>query len=381
MIRVWCWLLAVAVLPELSGASNPGVLWELKFSAILAGGLGQSKNLQARDLSYSPDGNWIAAVVGPFRTKPVRQDDLVLIPSSGRADQIRRVPLGQLAASSAYLKTLFWSPDSIRVAVELSPSYLISSFAIFRVADDKVIYRGRAMEEFLGFIDNRRFLVWPRRVGVQNQSVLVSDLEGERPVEWPFSSMRVAVFGPPEIGAVYVRAGNDLRESSLNLVIVDPPTGKVVRQEPAPKGAPLVHFGDGGRIYCFARWPLESYGATPPPPVSCLDVRTGKESLQVGPIHHGEPFDMARDAPVLAATDSYVTHLIFHWFDETDVGTNVKSVVIWDLRRGIEIVRLKGQKQNGQNWDRAARLALAPRGDRHAVAAADVLSLYEIPAQ
>jgi hypothetical protein len=94
----------------------------------------------------------------------------------------------------------------------------------------------------------------------------------------------------------------------------------------------------------------------------------------VGPIRNGEPFDVARDVPVLAATDGYVSRLIFHGFDETDIAINVNSVVVWNLRRGVELIRLKGRKQRQsfigsknivetRYWDRPARLALGPQGD------------------
>jgi len=196
--------------------------------------------------------------------------------------------------------------------------------------------------------------------------------------------MRVAVFGPPEIAGAEARA-------EKNLVLVDPLSGKIVRRDPIPQDFPRVQFGDGGKIYCLGRWP-----AQPPTvsttPVRCFDVLTGKESLPVGPIRNGEPFDVARDVPVLAATDSYLSHRVFHGFDETDVAENVNSVVVWNLRLGVELVRLKGQKQRlreiqslraltWSSWDLAARLALAPLGDRLAIAADDALSLYEIPTE
>jgi hypothetical protein len=99
----------VCGLPQAYGASKARLLWDLKFSAILAGDPSQPKNLQARDLAYSPDGNWIAAVVGLSRTKPESQDDLFLIPSTGRTDQIRRIHLDHIAASTFYCKAVFCS--------------------------------------------------------------------------------------------------------------------------------------------------------------------------------------------------------------------------------------------------------------------------------
>ncbi len=349
MRRVWCWLLAITAFgsPEIYGASKARLLWELKFSAILADGPGQSRNLQARDLAYSPDGNWIAAVVGPSVAKLDSQDDLLLIPSSGRADQIRRIHLDGIGAVTSYGKDIFWSPDGVHVAVRLATSNFGSSFSIFRASDGETIYRGGIIDEFLGFVDNHRFLVRPGRVEdnyldalLRDHPISVFDLQGEQPAEWPLSgTISAAVFGPPGIAGVEV-------QGEKSLVIVEPLTGKMVRRDPVPQYFPRVQFGDGGRIYCLGRWPAR----TPPPPISvlrvrCVDALTGKEFLPMGPVRNGEPFDVARDVPVLAATDGYVSHLVFHLFDETDIGYNFSSVGIWNLRRGIEIVQLKAQKQ------------------------------------
>ena len=392
MKKVCCWLLAIAASgsAEMYGASKVRLLWELKFSTILAGGPSESKNLQARDLAYSPDGNWIAAVVGPLAARREQQDDLVIIPSSGRIDRSRRIHLDHIASSRYFSKAVFWSPDSVHVAVRLmtSPIHDVydSSFTVFGAADGKPTYRSGATEDFLGFIDSHRFLVRPGRVPddgfrLRDQSIFVFDLEGGQPAAWPLlGTIRAAVFGPPEIAGIEV-------STEKSLVLVDPLTGKIVRRDPLPQDFPRVQFGDGGKIYCLGRWPVL---APPPPipnlPVRCFDARTGKESLPVGPVRNGEPFDIARDVPLLAATDSYLSRLIFHVFDESDIGNNVKSVVIWDVRRGVELVRLKGQKQRQswgqvQDWDLPARLALAPQGDRLAIAANDVLSLYEIPTE
>jgi hypothetical protein len=396
MRRISCWLLVIASCgsPEMDAASKARPLWELKFSAILAGGPSQSKNLEARDLAYSPDGSWIAAVVGPSVTKPDSRDDLVLIPSAGRVGEIRRIHLDRVAAVTSYCKDVFWSPDSVHIAVRLATSSFSSSFSIFRISGDEPIYRGGSVDEFLGFLDNRRFLVRSGRVEndyvdslLRDQPISVFDLAGAQPAEWPLSgTIRVAVFGPAEIAGVEVRA-------EKSLVLVDPLTGKIVRRDPVPQDFPRVQFGDHGRTYCLGRWPAQA----PPPPISvlrvrCVDALTGKESLPVGPVRNGEPFDLARDVPVLAATDGYVSHLVFHAFDETDIGYNVGSVSVWNLRRGVEVVRLMGQKQRQRvigfkngffsvAWDRAARLALGPQGDRLAIAADDVLSLYEIPTE
>jgi hypothetical protein len=396
MSGVWCWLFAIgaAGFPEMYGASKARLLWELKFSAMLVGGPERSKSLQSRDLAYSPDGNWIAALVGPSRTGPDSQDDLVLIPSTGMAGQIRRIHLDRIGADTTYSKDVFWSPDSVHVAVRLATSSFSSSFSIFQTSDDKPIYRGGVIDEFLGFVDNHRFLVRPGRVEdngpvskLRDQSLLVFSLEGAQSAEWPLpGTIRVAVFGAPGIAGVEVRA-------EKSLVLIDPLAGTIMRRDPVPQDFPRVQFGDGGRIYCLGRWPAQ----TPPPPISvlrvrCVDALTGKEFPPTGPVRNGEPFDVARDAPVLAATDSFLSRVIFHAFDETDIGANVSSVGVWNLRRGVELLRLKGQKQrqrvigfkNGIGfpyWDRAARLALAPQGDRLAIAADDVLSLYEIPTE
>lgn len=396
MNRIWWWLPIVAAAQSQGtyGAPKARLLWELKFSAILAGGAARSKDLQARDLAYSPDGNWIAAVVGPAVAIPGSQDDLVFVPASGRADQIRGIHLDGVAAVTSYGKDIFWSPDGVHVAVRLATSNFGSSFCIFRAADGKPIYRGGIIDEFLGFVDNHRFLVRPGKVEdnyldslLRDHPISVFDLAGTQPAEWPLSgTISAAVFGPPGIAGVKV-------EGEKSLVIIDPLTGKIVRRDPVPQDFPRVQFGDGGRIYCLGRWPAQ----TPPPPVStlrlrCVDALTGKEFLPIGLIRNGEPFDVARDVPVLAATDGYVSHLVFHVFDETDIGYNFNSVGIWNLRRGVEIIRLKAQKQrqraigfkNGffsAGWDRSAKLALGPQGDRLAIATDDVFSLYEIPTE
>jgi hypothetical protein len=328
------------------------------------------------------------------RTKPESQDDLILIPSTGRTDRVRRIHLDHIAADTLFCKAIFWSPDSVHVAVRLSTSAYSSSFTIFRATDDRPIYSGGTTDEFLGFIDNHRFLARPGSDAdnrpfsrLRDQSIFVFDLDGAQPTEWPLlGTMRVAVFGPTGVVGVEVSA-------EKSLVLVDPLTGKIVRRDPVPQDFPRVQLGDDGRIYCLGRWPTQ----TPPPPISalrvrCFDVLTGKESLPIGPVRNGEPFDVARDVPVLAATDSYLSRLIFHAFDETDIADNVKSVVIWNLRRGVELVRLPGQKQRQRligfkdvlefpYWDRAAKLALGPQGDHLAIAADDVLSLYEIPTE
>ena len=278
--------------------------------------------------------------------------------------------------------------------VLISTSSFRFTFTIFRAADNKRFYRGGIIDEFLGFIDNHRFLVRPGSVvdngpfsRLRDQSILVFDLEGEQPAEWPLlGTMRVAVFGPREIAGVEVRADK-------SLLLVDPLTAKIVRRDPVPPDFPRVQFGDGGKTYCFGKWPEQTLPApSSEVTVRCFDALTGKESRPVGPVRHGEPFDIARDVPVLAATDSYLSRLIFHAFDETDIGNNVKSVVVWDLQRGVELVRLKGQKQRQRligfssflefpYWERAAKLALGPQGDHLAIAADDVLSLYEIPTE
>ncbi len=388
-----CWLLmtACAGFPEMQAASKARVLWELRFSAIFAAGPSQSKDLLARDLAYSPDGNWIAALVGPLRTHAESQDDLVLIPSTGRIDQVRRIHLDHIAAYTFYSKAVFWSPDSVHVAVRLSTRSFTSSYTIFRVTDGKLIYRGRVIDEFLGFIDNRRFLVRPANAvdngpasSLQDQPTSIFDLdEGQQSAQALPGTMRAAVFGPPAIAGIEV-------SSEKRLVLVDPLTGKIVRRDPVPPDFPRVQFGDSGKIYCLGRWPTR----TVPLPVRCFDVLTGKESLPMEPIRNGEPFDLARDAPVLAATDSYVAHRVFHVFDETDQAIDVRSVVVWNLRRGVELVRLKGQRQRQrasqfevprdageERWDRAAKLALGPKGDRLAIAADDVFSMYEMPTE
>ncbi len=375
MSKACCLLLVIAAagLQAMYGASKARLLWELRFSAIWVGGTARSKDLQARELAYSPDGNWIAALIGPSWSKLGSEDDLVLIPAGGRTDRIRRIHLGQFAADSFLCKDLFWSPDSGYVAVRLSVSSFVSSFSVFGAADGKPIYRGRVGDEFLGFVDDRRFLVRPGITGVnregtklQDRSIFVFDLDGTRPTEWPLSgTIRVGVLGLREIAGVEV-------QGEKSLVLVNASTGKVLRRDPLPDDLPRVQFGDDGRAYCLGRWPTQ----IPPRPISalgvrCVDALTGRESRPIGPVRYGEPFDVARDVPVLAATDTY-SHLIFHAFDETDIGVNVVSVGVWNLRRGVEVVR---------HWDRAARLALGPQGDRLAIAADDVLSLYEIPTE
>ena len=214
----------------------------------------------------------------------------------------------------------------------------------------------------------------------------VFSLEGAQSAEWPLpGTIRVAVFGAPGIAGVEVRA-------EKSLVLIDPLAGTIMRRDPVPQDFPRVQFGDGGRIYCLGdgrrRRPHRQYLYC----ACAVSTRYGQEFLLLDRSGNGEPFDVARDAPVLAATDSFLSRVIFHAFDETDIGANVSSVGVWDLRRGVELLRLKGQKQrqrvigfkNGIGfpyWDRAARLALAPQGDRLAIAADDVLSLYEIPTE
>lgn len=249
MNRLWFWLLAVGIsgITRMEGASKPRLLWELKFSTILAGGPGASKNLKVRDIAYSPDGNWIAAVVGPWRANRDSADDLVIIPSVGRIDRSKRIHLDHIAQSAFYVKTIFWSPDSAHVAVRLFITFLRSDFAIFRASDELPEYQG-AGQEFLGFFDSHRFLIQPARTDpadeFQNRETSVYHLDGTRQVSWPFAAtIRVATLGPPSIAAVKVRGDQ-------GLLIVDPLTGGILRRNPFDLDERSRLIPDQGERYC-----------------------------------------------------------------------------------------------------------------------------------
>ncbi len=93
--------------------------------------------------------------------------------------------------------------------------------------------------------------------------------------------------------------------------------------------------------------------------------------------------------------DSYLSHLVFHAFDETgSIGDNVLSGGCLELETGSRVkLAVEGAETapapsigftdmfQFPYWDRAARLALGPQGDRLAIAADDVFSLYEIPTE
>lgn len=92
---------------------------------------------------------------------------------------------------------------------------------------------------------------------------------------------------------------------------------------------------------------------------------------------------------MLIATDSYQSRVPFAAaFDLNGYKYNVKSVVVWDLRSGLELGRLGGRNQRqgqgfgvGRPSDTPARVAIAPLGGYFAIAADDVLQLYEISAR
>jgi hypothetical protein len=308
-------------------------------------------------------------------------DELVIIPSTGEADRSRRIHLDHVAITPG-TRALYWSSDSAHVAVRLfHPAS--AHFIIFRASDGKPVYTG-IDQEFSGFIDSHRFLVMPvkpvkeqtkriRRPELQKREppapratsfdVLVYDLDGTQQGVWPFAGNALAVeaFGPPLIASVAVLG-------SKNLSLINPLTGKRLSQDRDMAAYfSRVQFGDSGRSYCIASVS-----------VRCFDVLTGNELFPRPPVRHGEPFDIARDVPVLATTDSYGSSSPFAIALDLNGKFYVKSVVVWDLRSGVELARIKGQKQRG---DSPARVAMAPLGKYLAVAADDVLSLYEIPTE
>ena len=361
--RTVCWLLAITVFgsSEMYGASNVRLLWTLKSSAIVADRPGKSEDSTVRDLAYSPDGNWIAAVGGPARTKrrPDPPHELVIVPSTGEADRSKRIHLDHFATTPGK-RALYWSADSTYIAVRLFHPSFAGHFTIFRASDGEPVYSG-IDQEFSGFIDSHRFLVTPakgktersRRPGLQKREpaatsfdVLVYDLDGTQQAAWAFASNasgNVEAFGPPLIASVAVIGGK-------NLSLVNPLTGKLLSQDRDMAAFfSRVQFGDGGRSYCIASVS-----------VRCFDVDTGNELLPRPPVQHGEPFDIARDVPVLATTDSYGSSSPFAIALDLAGKLDVKSVVVWDLRRGLELAQIKGQKQRG---DSPARVAVAPLGN------------------
>jgi hypothetical protein len=317
-------------------------------------------------LAWSPDGKSIAAII----TTGGENDELLIIPVSNNTAGARRIPLhGSFQAFNRY-RLLTWCPSSDCIAVQLANRKL----GVFWREGN----RGPAMHsgELEGFVDDRRML-FTTTGGLPNfgdsGQATIQDLEngaGGVPSFYSRSVDYVEAFGPPARALVHFY-GKDTE-------VLDPINGTVLcRGLTLPNHNIQSRFGDHGRVVCIGG-DSEGWGSEP---VLCYDTTTGSETLPRPKVRNGSPLDMAREAPVLLASDIYSPHTLINFFKflAENEGEVAKSLVFWDLGKGREIARIKYPMQAVKtDFETIGRSAISPNGKEFAIGADDFLRIYRL---
>lgn len=334
-----------------------------------------------KGLAWSPDGSWIAVMVGDELCRNGLDDDVLLVPSSETDRGPRRIHLRRCFAASLVgevsgaSNSLDWSPDSESLALG-GPAF--RGGVIFRL-DSGLQHEIPADCRIGGFISEKS-LVTKRQRG-DNFSLVAYDLDGQQQSEQALGfGADVVAFGPAP--RLFIQDAQGAR-------IIDSATNQVLGNGPSlPRGAGQAGFGNQGNVVCTAACP---YNPLQNGPLVCYDVLKAAEILPRVKVKNGVPFDVARNSLVLVATDE---HKVFSPFiigsflgifsEDRDWPTKrvVKPWVVWDLGQGRSLMELTqaGQAPQGE-WREPGRPAMAPDGRRVATAGRDLLRIYNVPAR
>ena len=355
-----------------SCCAEVGASWTIQLSSIgneAADSTGQAAiGHVVRDVAASPDGRWIAAIVGHRgRSCESRPDDLFLVPVNGSIAQAKSLRLSRCAYARTS-KPLHWSPGASHLAI------VLGGYVTVLTAAGRLECQIGPVASFAGFVDDERMIAaMPRGSGPgpfstrpAPVSIYTPTCELKATWQYPRKISRIVVAGPPAIGMVYEEDGS--------AVLLNPLTGTVLNELPKMAYNPMFLFGDRGRVLCVAHQPAGKFNVQ----MSCYESSRGSEVLPRPAVRNGAPFDVAWDSPVLVATDGYLTDVPFSF----DTRLKTEAWIVWDMRRGACLARIKQRKQMQSFKDQgtAAKATLLPNGQRLAIGADDTLSLFNIAA-
>jgi hypothetical protein len=370
---VFC-TLAAGTVPEGAQLSS-----ELRLSSLTQklGGSPACTRHMVRDMAYSPDGKWIALVLGHvwhLRECAENPDEVLLLSVEATAERTKRFTLDTCARDS-WSRVLYWSPDGQHVAV--LTDLLHRRLQILSVMEGKQCEIGHFWR-FGGFIDDRRMVLafddrsLSRRFATR-LPILLYNTGCEEVGKWPLVAPidGLAAFGPPGKAWVY---------NGASMQAITDSSGKVMQQLPLDQVGPIARFGDSGKVLCQAE-PPGNYAQQ----VKCYDAETGTRILPGPPARTVAPFDVARDRAVIVATDAYRTNTLLGY----NSVLHIESWIVWDLRQGREVARIKHGEQGSSlkftKRDRVSvepiRAAISPDARHLATGMDDVLRIYDLPAQ
>jgi hypothetical protein len=403
-------LVSTALLMRAATTPEPKLVSELRLSSVAPGDTDKVKSARVtKGLAYSPDGKWIAVMAGGAGVCRKDNDVLFLVPASGNLDGVKRIGLNhctELDGWNQAARPIEWSPDSEHIAVSFTSPRDANGeaghFAIVRASDGAqkelsapdvhpaFFWPDHERSGFSGFLDGDRMLMVSkskRHEGPGDDfdvTLSICDLNGQKLSERTLlvDFGLALAFGPPAM--VYV-----LPSDQPKPVISDPVTGKVLSKGPRLPGYnPEVHFGDAGKIVCTATEASDARSNR----MICFDIPSGVEILPKPSVRNGTPFELARNSSVLLASDVYCC--TNPNVDEPPIRV---SRVIWDLRSGKELARMRFQMQsqksstgllsvggggveyNVESTGVLAPAALSPEGERVAYGCNDLLRIYQIP--
>jgi hypothetical protein len=344
---------------------------QLSFEVRLSSGAEAAEQVRlhfVRGIAYSPNGKQIAAVVGHHGSCRTTPDEVVIVPADGAASKGTTIQL-DACASEYNGKVLHWAPDNCCIAVTFA-----GRVKIIRLENGRTCEIQPAAG-VAGFIEDELVVVprprerRPDTLTNRAAPVPIYDCECAVRRTWmsEAGSEQLAAFGPP---AILLRFRAD-----QPMALIDPMSGDLLRRLPPAKFNPRFQFGAGGKVLCVGQHPAGTFDLR----MSCYRTNDGAEAIQPN-VRNGAPFDVARNAPVLIATDETVHAVPFSF----DTELRVESWIVWDLAQGRELARLPHQKQNRhlkltaveKHGGEVARAALSPNGDQVATGADDLLRVY-----
>jgi len=163
--------------------------------------------------------------------------------------------------------------------------------------------------------------------------------------------------------------------NTYTFLTVDPVARKIIRRESADNGN-MGSFADGGRAVCRGGDVIGKGKA----PVTCWDVDTGNKISQSPSINGGDPMVTAAHSNRVVATDY---HRVFDFLFSDDYEPVVDKLVVWDFRRGKELVSWRPKSQSYLDVDNKRvkepfQFTISPDGEYIAEGGNGIVRLYKI---
>jgi hypothetical protein len=316
-------------------------------------------------LSFSPDGKWIAAV---------GEREVNIISVDGITARNRVIRLFKRTATTIGDPGVRWAAGSQYLAIHVvrSEGTLEGGAIIIRVSTERQCEIPQEVRELGGFFTDRQIVVsrslHPTKGYTVNSSpVSVYNVECGLETTWDFRGRIDYLEGLAPLGiAALIPDQSEVR-------IVNPITGEEKHRFRIIVGSGSLHFGNLGTVLCAGRYP--SMG-----PLVCYDVRSAKLIGRHPNILGGSPLDVSLNDMIVLASDGSSYGSAF----TKRRGNTLKAWVVWDVRTGRDLVRLKYRTQRRSaspafSFEIPFASAISPDGRSFAIAGDGALSLYAIP--